>query len=239
MPIAQAQETHSSSQFIGYAQNEINNFNSNAEQYWFNLSRPVLHDSFSGIQEARSLIGLAQSFVGKNESEARFWAAEAAFFAKRANYLIFVNLAASVLRDANRTVYVTIPSYIARPTDAVGNLNLAIQLNRTAVTETGFIPEDPERTWQVLESMQRSMNQLWSDKDSVANLARLAKKEALDYLALQEPIKQQEIGAEFGSLRFRSTLLVLIPITLALIVAGPTFFMLRRRFSGWLAGWQD
>lgn len=233
MPIVKAQETHNATQFIGYAQNEINNFGFNAKQYWFNLSQQVLFQSFSDIQDARILIGIAQSYVGKNETMALMFAPRAAYDAKAANYRLFVYLTASVLRDANQTLY-GIPSYIPKPTDAVNNLDRAIQLNRTEVFSMG-IPEDPERTWQALDAMERSTDQLWYNQDSVANLARLAKKETLDYLSQQTSIKQQEISGEFQSLRFRSTFQVIIPLVLSLVVAAPTFFMLRRRVRGWFA----
>lgn len=231
MPVVKAQETHNAQQFIGYAQNEINNFGFNAKQYWFNLSQQVLFESFSEIQDARTMIGIAQSYVGKNETMALMFAPRAAYEAKEANYRLFVYLTASVLRDANQTVY-GIPSYMPKPPDAVNDLNKAIQLNRTSVFYMG-ISDDPQRTWQALDAMERSTEQLWYNQDSVANLARLAKKEALDYLAQQMPIKQQEIGEEFGSLRFRSAFQVVIPLVLSSVVAAPTFFMLRRRLRGW------
>jgi hypothetical protein len=178
------------------------------------------------------MIGIAQSYVGKNETMALMFAPRAAYEAKVANYRIFVYLTAGVLRDANQTVY-GIPSYIPKPPDAVNNLNKAIQLNGTAVFYMG-ISDDPQQAWQALDAMQRSIDQLWYNQDSVASLARLAKKEALDYLTQQTPIAQQEIGGEFASLRFRSLLMVAIPLVLSLIVALPTFVVLRRRFFGWV-----
>jgi hypothetical protein len=232
LPIVKAQEKHTAQEFIGYAQNETYNFGFYAKQYWFNLSQQVLFQSFSDIQGARDLISIAQSYIGKNDTLAVLYASEAAYEAKNANYRLFVYLTASVLRDANQTVY-GIPSYIPKPTDAVDNLNKAIQLNQTYSTIYQGLSNDPERTWLALQEMENSIEQLWGNQDSAANLARLAKKEALDYLAQQMPIAQKEMNGEFGSLHFRS-LMVAIPLVLSLIVALPTFIALRRRFLGWI-----
>jgi hypothetical protein len=233
LPIVRAQEPPSTDGFIGYALNEINNFQYNAQQYWFNISQAVLYESFSDIHDARSLIGIAQSYVEKNDTVARLFAAQASFVAKRANYRLFVSLASNVLRDANQTVS-SIPSYIPKPPDAVENLNKAAALNRTTVINTAFIPGQPEDAWRLLDAMQRSIDQLWYDKECVAALARLAKKEALDYLAQQTPIKKREMDTEFASLNSRSILQVVIPLVFSIVVATPTYFMLRRRLLGWV-----
>jgi hypothetical protein len=95
-------------------------------------------------------------------------------------------------------------------------------------------PGDPDTTWEVLDAMEQSSRQLWSDKDSVANLARLAKQQVLEYLAQQSPVQQREIEDQFNSLKSRTYVQVLIPLILSLVVAAPTFVFLRRRFSGWV-----
>jgi hypothetical protein len=200
--IVEAQQQADPKQLIGYAENEINNFNYNAQMYWFNVSQTIMHDSFVDIVNARTSIGLANSFLTSNESIAFTFAAEAAFAAKRANYRLFLNMTQQLIEDANYTFY-AIPTYIPKPESADATLRKAIQQYQSANMGPyvlGYYPS-PSSTWDTLNQMEYATRHLWSDDTSAANLAKQARQEVLAYLAQQMPVYRKQIQAELLSVK--------------------------------------
>lgn len=171
--VVRAQETPTPKQFVEMANNEINNFYVESPGLWFNVSQAIIFQSFSDIAKARTDVTVTDILLSQNDSSALTVAAEAAFLARRANYRLFVFMTSRLLENAGEALD-TIPSYMARPVDIVETYQNAVSLCRAEnLTQvfTGY-PGSPQQVSELFNQMYNSEEQLWWNKDSVANLAR-------------------------------------------------------------------
>lgn len=237
IPPAFAQEQQPNAQtFIGYAENEINNFGYWSKQYWFNLSQSVLYDSFVDIANARSDVGIATSYLSTNTTLALPFAAEASFAAKRANYRIFLYLTYQVVEDTNRTFY-SIPDYIPKPPDVNALLTKAIRIYESDNFSYFLGPysyPSVADTWSTLNQLELSIEQLWSNVDSAASLAHQAKAEVIAYLAQQEPVYRRQIALELNGLKSKFSLFSPISPVISVILAVSAIAPLASMLFGWV-----
>jgi hypothetical protein len=176
------------------ANNEINNFYAESPSLWFNVSQTIIFQSFSDIAKARTDVTVTGILLNQNDSSALGVAAEAAFLARRANYRLFVFMTSRLLENAGNALD-TIPSYVTRPVDIVETYQNAVALCRAEnLTQvfTGY-PGSLQQELELFNQMNNSEEQLWLNKDSVANLAKSVIQRTDLYVKEQTRIHDQQV----------------------------------------------
>ncbi len=192
-----------------------------------------MYQGFIDVELARTRVALAKMNIGQNDDLALKWSASGCFVARRASYRLFVFMTSRILENA-KNILDSIPSYLPRPENAVDSLKRAFELNRT-VTLTGIFTSDfsgdAKIAWQYFSEMDRSLQRLWWDLDSVRELALLAKQQVISHLAEQKPVLQKTIAAELRALQGRLNLEFTVGaiITIASFVTGFGIMKRQRR----------
>jgi len=206
------------------------------EDHWSEVSDEIRRSSFTDAYKARFDSHAANNeFDQKQYDKAIEFAYSACFLAERACYRIYANATWNRILAANAVIS-GIPSYIAKPAQALALLKKAIEDYKLNYLQSVFSVQWPGlyNAKQYVRAMPESSDRLYYKDNGPAKLADLAREEAARYVETQEPVARKAMSSRLSSITNQFWLVVALQFLFCAVPFVIVFGFIKKMLSGWL-----